>query len=256
MHDHAGRSAAVITPLFADERESLGRRTPGPSVDLRGLDRLPAGAEPGRQARSGAGSCSERAGVLVAELRAELVAAARADAAGADAPPAPWGKVPAGAALTPAGEVIGARTAAWLRARTSAPVLTPGYETELARRTGPDLFGLPPPPRSPAVPGRGPPGNPPPEPHRPAAAPHQHDPPGTRRGRPAPPRPGHRPRPRLRLPPHTRPAPLGTARRHPRAARRHRHPAHHPRHLARRASPGRRHHPHHLRLGRDRPPRL
>ena len=78
----------------------------------------------------------------MAGLRAELAAAARADAAGAAAPPPPWGKVPDGAALTPAGEIIPARTAAWLRAKTSAPVLTPGYETELARRTGPDLFGL------------------------------------------------------------------------------------------------------------------
>ena len=51
--------------------------------------------------------------------------------------------------LTPAGEIITARTLTWLRRAAGAPVYTPGYETELARRTGPDLFGLlrlPPPP--------------------------------------------------------------------------------------------------------------
>ncbi len=88
--------------------------------------------------------------MLLAELRGALVPAAdHYRPGGAAGPPAPWGKVPAGAVLTPADEIITAATAAWLRKKTGAPVLTPGYETELTRRTGPDLFGhltLPPPP--------------------------------------------------------------------------------------------------------------
>ena len=98
--------------------------------------------EVGRRVRRGRRERAERAGVLAAQLRAELTAAARANTAGSAASPPPWGKVPEGAAVTPAGEIISARTAAWLRRKVGAPILTPGYETELARRTGPDLFGL------------------------------------------------------------------------------------------------------------------
>jgi Glycosyltransferase sugar-binding region containing DXD motif len=56
---------------------------------------------------------------------------------------------PPGGAVSPAGEAIPAPTLRWLRRKVGAQVYTPGYEQELARRIGPDLFGLlrlPPPP--------------------------------------------------------------------------------------------------------------
>ena len=56
----------------------------------------------------------------------------------------------AGCVVSPAGEVVTAEMASWLQRTVRAQVLTPGYEAELARRMGPDLFGLlrlPSPPR-------------------------------------------------------------------------------------------------------------
>ncbi len=147
MHDYAGRSAAVITAPSADDCES-----PSGSAALatgRWLSHVLDDYESRHRPRPPAGSCAERATALLSELRAELAAAARANAAGAAVPPSAWGKIPDGAVLTPAGEVIAGPTADWLRRKANAPVLTPGYEAELARRTGPDLFGhlrLPPPP--------------------------------------------------------------------------------------------------------------
>ncbi len=146
MHDHAGRSAAVVTVPSAGDRESSSWSAA--LGDGRKLRLVQDGD--GTRRRSPAGSCAERAAVLLAELRGALVSAADHYGPGVvAAPPTPWGKIPGGAALTPAGEIIPARTATWLRHKTGAPVLTPGYETELTRRTGPDLFGLlqlPPPP--------------------------------------------------------------------------------------------------------------
>ena len=119
--------------------------------------------EVGRRVRRGRASGRRGRGLLrQRELRGELARGSPGQYRRAGAPPAPWGKVPEGASLTPAGEVIAARTAAWLRRAVGAPVLTPGYETELARRTGPDLFGLLRLPDPPPLPRRGPPRSPPP----------------------------------------------------------------------------------------------
>ncbi|HMH91666.1 MAG TPA: hypothetical protein VK586_11360, partial [Streptosporangiaceae bacterium] len=77
----------------------------------------------------------ERAAVLAGEVRAVLAPAGRLAPAG-------W--------LPPADPpALPDKVTGWLRGLITAPVLAPGYEAELHRRMGPDLFGLlrlPPPP--------------------------------------------------------------------------------------------------------------
>ena len=106
------------------------------------MKRAGGSTEVGRRVRRGRRERAARAGVLVAELRAELAATARANTAGAARRRRRGARYPKEPPLTPAGEIIASRTAGWLRRMVGAPALTPGYETELARRTGPDLFGL------------------------------------------------------------------------------------------------------------------
>jgi hypothetical protein len=73
VHDRAGRGAAVTAPS-ADDRESPS--CSAALVNGRRLRLVPDRDETRHRPRSRAGSCSERAAVLVAELRKALLSAA------------------------------------------------------------------------------------------------------------------------------------------------------------------------------------
>ncbi len=157
-HAHAAIGVRAVAAATHDRRTAGGYARPLAPIDqvaepqaIEQPDSEPslAIADIEQRVRRGQRERADRAAVLLGELRSELAAASLASSTNPAPPPAAWGKVPAGAVLTPAGEVITASTASWLRQRTGAPVLTPGYEADLARRTGPDPFGLlrlPPPP--------------------------------------------------------------------------------------------------------------
>ncbi len=138
MHDHVGRGAAAIVPSARVSGLAI------PPLLRRGgtsrLDRSLAGPSPAD--RSQAQAQADRAQVLIEELRQHRARWADLTPPGGVLERPEVGEVPAGCVVSPAGEVVTAEMASWLQRTVRAKVLTPGYEAELARRMGPDLFGL------------------------------------------------------------------------------------------------------------------
>ena len=155
-HAHAAIGVRAIAEAIRKHRTPSGQARPRPAIVQAtepGVTEPEASGLPGsehsldaaaveRRVRQGRRERAERAGVLVAGCGPSWPRPPRRTPPGPPAtaavgqgacrePPSPR---PAKSS-PPAPPPGSAR-------RTGAPVLTPGYETELARRTGPDLFGL------------------------------------------------------------------------------------------------------------------
>src|SRR6266851_5641044 len=155
------RAAAGVRAV-ARAMEERGVTASFPALPGPGTDAEPAAAEPpdtgpdraGNQ-QPGPGTLADRArlarweraaraGELAWRLRAELARAAAgagtAEAAGTRAVAA--GGPPPGQVRSPSGELIPDEVVGWLRRMTGVRVLSNAFERRLARRMGPDVFGL------------------------------------------------------------------------------------------------------------------